>query len=410
MEYSSGLRRRILFGIGGLGLVAAVVFVLIQFQATLIFAIFLYYASRPIYRKLKSLSLPSRLQGHRVPYRRQVLAMVTIAIFLLPFLFLLTYTLVLVVPEIQRLAGGDGPGVAYLSALQSAQGSGLPGPLPGVAYLSALQSAQGSGLPGPLVGLEISDILVLSPEEVVAILNDPAVQTWVEQMVATLTGSVGFIANAALHGFILLAGTYYMLTDGSRLVDWFLDNFDESGVVGSYAVAVDDELSSILFGNILNAFVTGIIGILVFSGYNLVAPGAVNVPFAPLVGALTGAGSLIPVVGMKIVYLPVGAILAIAAVTSGQASAFGFVILFLVLAFVVVDTIPDFLIRPYVSGNRTHVGLLMFAYILGPIAFGFYGIFLGPILLVLLAEFFRTIASYVLTGRQPHEQSSLSDY
>ncbi|WP_369335168.1 AI-2E family transporter [Halorubrum ezzemoulense] len=389
MEYSSGLRRRIIFGIGGLGLVAAVIFVLIQFQATLIFAIFLYYASRPIYRKLESLSLPSRLQGRRVPYRRQVLAMATIAIFLLPFLFLLTYTLVLVVPEIQRLAGGDGPGVAYLSALQSAQGSGLP---------------------GPLVGLEISDILVLSPEEVVAILNDPAVQTWVDQMVATLTGSVGFIANAALHGFILLAGTYYMLTDGSRLVGWFLDNFDESGVVESYAVAVDDELSSILFGNILNAFVTGIIGILVFSGYNLVAPGAVNVPFAPLVGALTGAGSLIPVVGMKIVYLPVGAILAIAAVTSGQASAFGFVILFLVLAFVVVDTIPDFLIRPYVSGNRTHVGLLMFAYILGPIAFGFYGIFLGPILLVLLAEFFRTIASYVLTGRQPHEQSSLSDY
>ncbi|MDB2253377.1 AI-2E family transporter [Halorubrum ezzemoulense] len=389
MEYSSGLRRRSIFGIGGLGLVAAVIFVLIQFQATLIFAIFLYYASRPIYRKLENLSLPSRLQGHRVPYRRQVLAMVTIAIFLLPFLFLLTYTLVLVVPEIQRLAGGDGPGAAYISALQSAQGSGLP---------------------GPLVGLEISDILGLSPEEVVAILNDPAVQTWVEQIVATLTGSVGFIANAALHGFILLAGTYYMLTDGSRLVDWFLDNFDESGVVGSYAVAVDDELSSILFGNILNAFVTGIIGILVFSGYNLVAPGAVNVPFAPLVGALTGAGSLIPVVGMKIVYLPVGAILAIAAVTSGQASAFGFVILFLVLAFVVVDTIPDFLIRPYVSGNRTHVGLLMFAYILGPIAFGFYGIFLGPILLVLLAEFFRTIASYVLTGRQPHEQSSLSDY
>ncbi|WP_424014197.1 AI-2E family transporter [Halorubrum xinjiangense] len=389
MEYSSGLRRRILFGIGGLGLVTAVVFVLIQFQATLIFTIFLYYASRPIYRKLENLSLPSRLQGRRVPYRRQVLAMATIAIFLLPFLFLLTYTLVLVVPEIQRLAGGDGPGVAYLSALQSAQGSGLP---------------------GPLVGLEISDILALSPEEVVAILNDPAVQAWVEQMAATLTGSVGFIANAALHGFILLAGTYYMLTDGSRLVSWFLDNFDESGVVESYAVAVDDELSSILFGNILNAFVTGIIGILVFSGYNLVAPGAVNVPFAPLAGALTGAGSLIPVVGMKIVYLPIGAILAIAAVTSGQASAFGFVVLFLALAFVVVDTIPDFLIRPYVSGNRTHVGLLMFAYILGPIAFGFYGIFLGPILLVFLAEFFRTIASYVLTGRPPHEQSSLSDY
>jgi predicted PurR-regulated permease PerM len=389
MNYDARLRRRILFGIGGLGLLIAVVFVLIQFQATLVFTVFLYYASRPIYRKLDDFSLPSRLEGGYLPYRRQVLAVATIAVFLLPFLFLLTYTLVLVVPEIQRFVGRNGPGAAYLSALQSAQGSGLP---------------------APLVGLEISDILAMSPEEVAAILNNPAVQTWAERTVATLIDSVGLIANAVLYGFILLAGTYYLLTDGSRLVDWFLDNFDESGVVESYVVAVDDELSSILFGNILNALVTGIIGILVFSGYNLVAPGAVNVPFAPLVGALTGAGSLIPVVGMKIVYLPVGAILAVAAVASGQPSTFGFVILFFVLAFVVVDTIPDFLIRPYVSGNRTHVGLLMFAYILGQIAFGFYGIFLGPILLVLLAEFFRTIAPYVLTGRQPHQQSTLSEY
>jgi len=294
-----------------------------------------------------------------------------------------------VVPEIQRLAGGSGPGATYFSALQSVQGSGLP---------------------APLVGLERSDILTMNTEEVTAILDDPAVQTWAERTAATLIDSVGIAADGALHGFILLAGTYYLLTDGSRLVRWFLDNFDESGIVESYAVAVDDELSSILFGNILNAFVTGIIGILVFSAYNLVAPSAVNVPFAPLVGALTGAGSLIPVVGMKIVYLPVGVILAVAAVTSGQPDAFGFVILFLVLAFVVVDTIPDFMIRPYVSGNRTHVGLLMFAYILGPIVFGFYGIFLGPILLVLVAQFARTIAPYVLTGRHPHRQSNLSDY
>ena len=389
MKYDAALRRRALFGLGGLGLLAAVVFVLAQFEATLVFAIFLYYASRPIYRKLENLSLPSRLQSRHLSYRRQALAVTTIAIFLLPFLFLLTYTLVLVVPEIQRLAGGSGPGATYFSALQSVQGSGLP---------------------APLVGVERSDILTMNTEEVTAILDDPAVQTWAERTAATLIDSVGIAADGALHGFILLAGTYYLLTDGSRLVRWFLDNFDESGIVESYAVAVDDELSSILFGNILNAFVTGIIGILVFSAYNLVAPSAVNVPFAPLVGALTGAGSLIPVVGMKIVYLPVGVILAVAAVTSGQPDAFGFVILFLVLAFVVVDTIPDFMIRPYVSGNRTHVGLLMFAYILGPIVFGFYGIFLGPILLVLVAQFARTIAPYVLTGRHPHRQSNLSDY
>jgi len=389
MKYDAALRRRSLFAVGGLGLLIAVVFILVQFQATLVFTVFLYYASRPIYRKLEDISLPSRLQGRHLPYRRQVLAVVTIAIFLLPFLFLLTYTLVLVVPEIQQLVGGSGPGATYLSALQSAQGSGLP---------------------APLVGIEFSDVLAMNPQEVAAILNDPAVQAWAERTSATLISSVGLIANAALHGFILLAGTYYLLTDSSRLVSWFLDNFDESGIVESYAVSVDDELSSILFGNILNAFATGIIGILVFSAYNLLAPGAVKVPFAPLVGALTGAGSLIPVVGMKIVYLPVGAILAVAAAASGQPSAFGFVILFLVLAFVVVDTIPDFLIRPYVSGNRTHVGLLMFAYILGPIAFGFYGIFLAPILLVLVAQFFRTIAPYVLSGERTGRQTTLETF
>ena len=69
MEYDSGLRRRILFAIGGLGLITAVVFVLLQFQATLIFTIFLYYASRPIYTKLETLSLPPRLQGRQISYR-----------------------------------------------------------------------------------------------------------------------------------------------------------------------------------------------------------------------------------------------------------------------------------------------------------------------------------------------------
>jgi hypothetical protein len=82
----------------------------------------------------------------------------------------------------------------------------------------------------------------------------------------------------------------------------------------------------------------------------------------------------------------------------------------LAVAVVVVDTIPDFLIRPYVSGNRTHVGLLMFAYILGPIAFGFYGIFLGPILLVLFAQFFRTVAPYVLSGETTGRQTTFETF
>lgn len=385
MEYDSDLRRRVLFGSIGVALLLVVAFVLIRFRATLVFTVFLYYASRPIYRNLDRVPLPGRLNRSRIPYRRQVRAVATIGLFLLPFLLLLGYTLVLVLPEVQRFFGAEGPGAAYLSSLQSVQGSGLP---------EAIRE------------LTLSELVGMTPDEIAGILNDPSVQAWLEQVGSGLFESVSLIATAALHGFILLAGTYYLLTDGPRLVGWFVDNFDASGIIEEYATTVDDELSSILFGNILNALVTGIIGIFVFLAYNVVAPSVVDVPFSPLVGALTGAGSLIPVVGMKIVYLPVAAILAVAAAAAGVPSAFGFVVLFLLLTFVLVDTIPDFLIRPYVSGKRTHIGLLMFAYILGPIAFGFYGIFLGPILLVLVAQFFRTVAPYVLTGSTTGRQTT----
>jgi len=165
MVRNAGLRQRSLFVLSGLGLLAGVVFVLIQFRATLIFAIFLYYASRPIYRKLESRSMPSYLSRYNLPYRRQVLAVTTIAIFLLPFLLLFTYTLVLVIPAAQQFIGRNNLGSRYLSAVQSAGSSGLP---------------------EPISGLQISDLLAMDPEEIVGLLNQSGVQTWVEQTLGTL--------------------------------------------------------------------------------------------------------------------------------------------------------------------------------------------------------------------------------
>ncbi|MFU1780059.1 AI-2E family transporter [Haloarcula japonica] len=389
MEYSTDLGRRALFALAGVALLLVVGLVLSQFLPTLVFTVFLYYASRPIYRRLGRLPLPESFLNRAVPYQKQVHAAATIFFFLLPFVLLVGYTIVLIVPELQSFFGEGGLGAVYLSQFQELQGGSLP---------------------GPLADLGFSEVLAMGPNEVVSLLQNATVQSWLGRVSDTLIGSVSMLTSLLLRVFIMFAGTYYLLTDGPRLVGWFLDTFDGSGVLRKYTAAVDEELSSILFGNILNALVTGVIGIFVFSLYNLVAPGSVQVPFAPLVGALTGIGSLIPVVGMKIVYLPVAALLAVSAVIMGQTAALAWVVLFLVVTLVVVDTIPDFLIRPYVSGDLTHVGLLMFAYILGPIAFGFYGIFLGPILLVLAAQFFRIIVPYIITGSVETTQTSLSDY
>ncbi|MDT3433372.1 AI-2E family transporter [Haloarcula sp. 1CSR25-25] len=389
MEYSTALGRRVLLALAGVALLLVVGLVLSQFLPTLVFTVFLYYASRPIYRRLGRLPLSESFLKRAVPYQKQIHAAATIFFFLLPFVILVGYTLVLVIPELQAFFGEGGLGAAYLSQFQELQGGSLP---------------------GPLADLGFSELLAMGPAEVFDLLRNATVQSWLGRVSDTLVGSVSLLTSLLLRVFIMLAGTYYLLTDGPRLVGWFLDTFDGSGVLRKYAAEVDEELSSILFGNILNALVTGVIGIFVFSLYNLVAPGSVQIPFAPLVGALTGIGSLVPVVGMKIVYVPVAALLAVSAVLAGQAAALAWVALFLVVTLVVVDTIPDFMIRPYVSGDLTHVGLLMFAYILGPIAFGFYGIFLGPILLVLVAQFFRIIVPYVITGSVETTQTSLSEY
>jgi predicted PurR-regulated permease PerM len=310
-------------------------------------------------------------------------------LFLLPFLFLLVYTVFLVVPRLQQFFGSDGLGNEYLSALQTGQGAGLP---------------------EPIAELEFGDLVSMDTDEVASLLNDPAVQSWIDRTVSNILQSVDIVGGVALNAFIMLAGTYYLLTSGPRLVGWFLENFDDSGVVEEYTKKVDSELSSILFGNILNAVVTGIIGTYVFLIYNIFAPGAVKVPFPPLVGALTGVGSLIPIVGIKIVYLPVVGLLAVGALAAGEPGLFGFVALFFILTFVFVDVVPDFMIRPYVSGDHTHVGLLMFAYIFGPIAFGIYGIFLGPILLVLVSQFLRTVAPYVLSGGTNRQQTTFEEF
>jgi predicted PurR-regulated permease PerM len=93
-----------------------------------------------------------------------------------------------------------------------------------------------------------------------------------------------------------------------------------------------------------------------------------------------------------------------------------YVAAFIAVAVVVVDTIPDLVLRPYLSGERTHVGLLMLAYIFGPVVFGFYGLFFAPIILALGVTFAHTALPRLLGGDEavdsglPPDQRRLDDF
>jgi predicted PurR-regulated permease PerM len=124
--------------------------------------------------------------------------------------------------------------------------------------------------------------------------------------------------------------------------------------------------------------------------YNVFVPSPAEVPYPALAGGLTGIASLIPVVGMKIVYFPLTILSAVPILLGGNPSNLTYIAGLLVIAIVVIDTIPDIVLRPLLSGDETHVGLLMLAYTLGPVVLGFYGLFFAPILLVIGLTFANT--------------------
>ncbi|WP_211311374.1 AI-2E family transporter [Halarchaeum salinum] len=333
-------------------LAGVLAYVVHSFIGTFVFGVFIYYAVRPVYRRLRQRIRPPTLA-----------AMVSLLVFALPALLLLAYATAIGLQEFN----------AYIAA-----------------HPDSFQQLE----------------RVLAPYvDVASIVRDPQSILASEDALATLRGVIsaaqgylGFFGSIALHAFVTLIIAFYLLRDDARLASWFHRRFDDAeGVVHLYAKRVDGDFSNIFFGNILNAVITAIIGAISYSLLDYVAPAGVGVPYPALLGVLTGVASLIPVVGIKLVYVPVALLLSVRAATTGPET-FWFPALYVAVSFVIVDVVPDLVLRPYVSGRNLHLGMVMLAYIFGPLLFGWYGIFLGPMLLVLVVHFVRLVLPELLAG------------
>lgn len=346
--------KRFVIALFGLAVGALVGFIAYRFVAPLTVAVFLYYSTRRLFHRLERFRLPARVR-----------AMSALSLIAVPLIGLLSYTMLLLVIEARRFieqypvaetVGAENSWVGDLAELSNPTFDGI---------MQAYESGQ----------------------------LDPLINFASEQ--ATLLAST--LSGLVLSLLITIVVTYYLLLDGSKFHEWLL-TFDDDAVVREYLEAVDAELEAVLYGNLLNVIAISIIAVVAYTGYNVIAPELVEVPYPALAGALTGVASLIPVIGMKIVYLPLAAVTAVPAALGDEISALVYVAGFLVLAAIVVDTIPDIVLRPYFSGKTTHVGLLMLAYIFGPVVFGFHGLFLAPIVLVLALTFADTALIRLLGG------------
>ena len=338
--------KRLAVAVFGILVSVVIGFLAYEFIAPLTIAVFLYYSTRRYHRLLGRSRLPANVR-----------AVVAVGSLALPLVLLVSYATVLLVVEARQF-------VQQYALIDVAART--------VEWFGGVSSIPEFSVQGLYDAYQSGDL-------------DPFVAFATEH--ATFLTSL--ISQFFLNLFVTLIVTYYLLVDGHRINEWLL-RFDDEAIIREYLEAVDTELEAVLFGNLLNVLAISLIAIGSFSAYNVVAPAPAEVPYPALAGAITGIASLIPVVGMKIVYFPLAAVSALPIVLGGDPVNLAYVGGFLAIAIVAVDTIPDLVLRPLLSGEETHVGLLMLAYTLGPVVLGFYGLFFAPILLVMGLTFANT--------------------
>ncbi|MCO8245800.1 MULTISPECIES: AI-2E family transporter [unclassified Haladaptatus] len=348
-------RSRLAWWVVGVVLAIIVLFVFYSFEGTFVLGLFMYYATRPIYNRLEH-----RL-GH--PGLTAFASLIAVA---LPVVVLISYAVAVSAVEVASIAG---------------------------------ESLKGyEGVLRPYFDLSS---LTVHPQRIIHLLQQSQgeiMRLGGPELLKTAVDVAAAFGTALLQLFVALAFAFYLLRDDDKLVRWFVrDIGGERSTAYSYLAAVDRSLQTVYFGNILNAFVVGLAAAVVYNLANVFAPPGLAVPLPTLLGLLTGIASLVPIVGVKLIYVPIAAYLLVKSLDTGIRTIW-FPVAFVALFIIVIDLVAETVIRPYITGRELHVGLMLFAYIFGPLLFGWYGLFFGPLLLVLLIQFNRVVLPDLIQG------------
>ncbi|WP_050032399.1 AI-2E family transporter [Halorubrum halophilum] len=324
----------------GVLITVVVAFTLYSFIGAIVIGIFLYYATRPIYHWL----------DERVDHPN-VSSTVTLLTVGLPILFILAYAVFTGIQEADRFfAAAD---LQYFrTALEP--------------YLNLVSGSEDQSLLGVF-------------------------RNNVSRVRGFATGALTWM----LRLFVAFTLAFYLLRDDHKMARWFRHSFENQPSAVDFMERVDDDLTTIYTGNLLTIGVSGLLAVVVYYGLDFVAPAGVGIQFPILLGLLTGVATLIPSVGMKLVYVPYTAYLGWQSV-SGGGTPLWFPVVFLVVTAAVVDVFPDIFIRSYLSKGEINMGLILLMYVLGAVAFGWYGVFLAPILLVVFIHFVEDILPALL--------------
>lgn len=192
---------------------------------------------------------------------------------------------------------------------------------------------------------------------------------------ASSIGSVSrdFLGNAiniVLQLVVIAVATFFLLRDGHYILEFVKDitplSDEEKDAFYARARRI---LQSVVYGIVLTAIIQGILGGLGWYYVGLPAP--------LLFGALMAFLAVFPIIGTPLVWIPGSAYL----FYSGDWK--GALILFLWGAFIV--SLIDNLIRPLIvsEGSKIHILIIFIGVVGGLTAWGFIGLFLGPLVVSL---------------------------
>jgi predicted PurR-regulated permease PerM len=324
------------------------------FVGTIVFAVFLYYAVRPVNRRIRLFT-----------DRRKLAAALTMFLVIIPLLLLILYIVSI--------------GINSLDALLTNQVRQAIQPYVNVSEIANLSNVFGGDRD---ITKFVNRLRQLGP-----------LQTAISIGIDVILMISDFLINLAL----IIAIVYYLLRDGARIEAWFREEVGADSAAYAYAKGVDVDLESVYFGNVVAIIMIALLSVIWYNLYNAFAPSPVTIPIPTLLALLTGVAAIIPFVVGKLVYVPITGYLTIIAVQTDPRLVW-YPAIFVVIAFLFLDLIPQTFVQPYIAGRNIHVGLMIFAYIFGGMFFGWYGLFLGPIILVLSLQAIRIVVTDLLHG------------
>jgi len=322
---------RLAWAAAGLAVVAVVGYVLYAFVGAVVVGIFLYYATRPVERWIDADLGYSRVAA--------AASLLTVG---LPLFLIMAYAFSVGAMELNQL-------------------------------FATYRLEQFRTLLEPYLALPP----LTRPETAIDLVRDNA-----DRIVA----SVGALLLWAGRLFVTVVVAYYLLRDDEKISRWLRRSVGEDHDVVRFLSGVDRDLDTIYTGNLLTIAITAAIAVATFYAFDLLAPGDPTVRFPILLGLLVGVFTIVPTVGMKAIWVPYAGYLFLRSLAWNELPLW-VPVAFAVVTLVVVDFLPDVFVRSYVSKGDINMGLMLLSYTLGAIVFGWYGLFLGPLVLVLFLHF-----------------------